>query len=67
MSKIVLAVEFLANQDLLFRDNKDDKVDFDDDTINRGSFIAVFSEAEQLSSAVCYEQNNVERIYMFVK
>ena len=37
---IVLAVEFLAKQGLAFRGNNDDKVDFSDESFNRGNFIA---------------------------
>ena len=36
---IVLAVEFLAKQGLVFRGNNDDKVDFSDGSFNRGNFI----------------------------
>ncbi len=38
---IVIAVEFLAKQGLPFRGNNDDKVDFSDESINRGNFVAL--------------------------
>ena len=37
---IVTAVEFLAKQGLPFRGNKDDNIDFSDETVNRGNFVA---------------------------
>ena len=40
LSQIVLAIEFLAKQGLSFRGHRDDKVDFSDDSSNRGNFIA---------------------------
>ena len=41
LCQVVLAVEFLAKQGLPFRGNKDDKVDFADESVNRGNFIAL--------------------------
>ena len=39
-SLIVLAVEFLAKQGLLFRGHRDDNVDFSSEEMKRGNFIA---------------------------
>ena len=41
LRQIVLAVEFLAKQGLPLRGHRDDKVDFANEHINRGNFIAV--------------------------
>ena len=41
LRQIVLAVEFLAKQGLPLRGDRDDKVDFAHEDINRGNFIAV--------------------------
>ena len=41
LRQIVLTVEFLAKQGLPLRGDRDDKVDFANEDINRGSFIAV--------------------------
>lgn len=53
LCEIILAVEFLAKQGLPFRGNNDDKVNFTDETLNRGNFIALLQlmgKFEQLSS-----------------
>lgn len=41
LRQIVLAVEFLAKQGLPFRGNKEDRVNFADESVNRGNFIAI--------------------------
>ena len=41
LRQIVLAVEFLAKQGLPLRGHRDDKVNFANEDINRGNFIAV--------------------------
>ena len=50
LCQVVLAVEFLAKQGLPFRGNKDDKVDFADESVNRGNFIALLQLLGKFSS-----------------
>ena len=40
LRQIVMAVEFLAKQGLAFRGHRDDKIDFTNEDMNRGNFIA---------------------------
>ena len=41
LKQIILAVEFLAKQGLPFRGHRDDKIDFSEERINHGNFVAV--------------------------
>ncbi len=49
---IVIAVEFLAKQGLPFRGNSDDKVDFSDESVNRGNFVALLQLMGKFSSTL---------------
>ena len=40
LRQIVMAVEFIAKQGLAFRGHRDDKVDFTNEDMNRGNFVA---------------------------
>ena len=56
---IVLAVEYLAKQALPFRGNSDYKVNFSDESINRGNFVALIQLIAKLSSSL--ENQTVRR------
>ena len=62
LRQIVLAVEFLAKQSLILRDHRDDKVDFVNEDINRGNFIAVLHLLAKGDDILCKHLQMVKKI-----
>ena len=60
--QIILATEFLAKQDLPLRGDRDDKVDFSADDVNRGNFVATLQPKSEQTPPFCKKKCQVYKL-----